>query len=214
MINIVDLESQVEAIFAAMIKNPAVAEALDMLDALPSNLTYHGKSHTLDVLHETILFALVDEAEPEIIELESIAAAWHDVGYLQQYNNNEPVAVEMFKVSRAWENLSDVWRDEIVANILDTQIVLQNGAPCLLRQRSKFGYVLDADVSNFGRDDYFSNRIKIMTELKLDDAAVNDFCIFGMKLLQNHNWHTAAAKKLRQAQKNINLKILEEKHNK
>ena len=57
------------------------------------------------MIKETILFALADGASREVIEQQAIAAAWHDVGYLERYDNNEPVAVAMFQDSRAFKSL-------------------------------------------------------------------------------------------------------------
>lgn len=77
------LYEQVDAIFAELIKKPEISEALDLLNNLPSYLRYHDKNHTLDVLRETILFGLADNLDQKTLELQAIAAAWHDVGYLE-----------------------------------------------------------------------------------------------------------------------------------
>lgn len=208
------LEEQVEAVFDEMIKIPEVAEALKILDELPEDLTYHNKKHTLDVIKETILFALADGADSEVLRQQVIAAAWHDVGYARQRADNEPVAVEMFQKSNAFQNLSKEKRNEIIANIFDTQVVMKENSPYLLRQKSSLGYILDADVSNFGRKDFFEKSQKIAEELGInlsDLEAKKEFFRFTIALLQNHQWKTESARFLRQAQKEENLqKLIEE----
>jgi uncharacterized protein len=210
-----ELASRVEVFFEEMIKNPYVLEALGLLNELPEYLTYHNKEHTLDVIHETILFGLTDNLSLEDLELECVSAAWHDVGYLERYEENEPIAVEMFQNSKAYGAFSEEQRGEIVANILDTQIIMQKGAPSLLMRRSRLGYVLDADVSNFGRKDYFKKRLLVAEELGLDllDIEVKKkFYAFAIELLKKQEWRTAAAQSLRQGQKELNLRLMEQEY--
>ena len=210
------LKGEMLAIYNEVIKEPEVAEALELLDRLPENLRYHNKEHTLDVLRETILFALADGADPETIKQQAVSAAWHDVGYVKQYEKNEPIALEMFKHSQAFKKLPPEQRDEISSNILDTQLIMRHGEPFLLQQKSRFGYLLDGDVSNFGRTDYWDKRMQVAEELKLDLSKVEvkeRFYGFAVALLRNHQWKTKSARVLRQAQKEINLKRgLEEYH--
>ncbi len=202
-------------IYNELLKEPEISEALNLLDSLPKNLKYHNKDHTLDVLRETILFAVADGLDEEAIKLQAIAAAWHDVGYVQRYENNEPVAVELFKGSQAFKTLSEEQRDEVVAIILDTQMVMKDGRPFLLQQRSHSGYVLDGDVSNFGRQDYLEKRMDVAQELNLDlsnSEVKKKFFAFALELLKNHQWKTKSAQVFRKKQKDNNLALLEEEY--
>lgn len=109
--------------------------------------------------------------------------------------------------------MSETNRQEIIAIILDTQFTIVNGQPVLSQNRSRLGYVLDADVSNFGRDDFMEKRMKVTEELKLDlsDPEIKiKFTEFAIRLLKNHQWKTPAGEKLRQTGKLRNLKLLEE----
>jgi hypothetical protein len=204
-----ELKAEALVIYDEIIKEPEISEALGLLDKLPKNLKYHNKEHTLDVLKETILFALADGRDRETIRQQAISAAWHDVGFVKQHAQNEPVAVEMFKQSKTFQTLSEEQRNEIIANILDTQIVMKDDKPFLLQQRSRLGYVLDGDVSNFGREDFSEKRMRVAEELglNLSNADIKrKFCKFVIELLRNHEWKTASARALRQAQKEINLR--------
>lgn len=208
---------EVTLIFNELIKKPEIVEALKLFDKLPSNLCYHNKDHTLDVIKETILFAVVDYADRDTIELEAIAAAWHDVGYIKQSENHELISAELFKQSKTYEKLPSDKRDEIVSNILDTQIIVNENEPFLLKKNSKNGYVLDADVSNFGRKDYFQKGELVAKELGVDLSNPIDkknFYNFAYKLLKNHRWKSGSAKFLRQYQKEENIKQLERLTNK
>lgn len=209
------IEEIANSIYLEMLQIPEVKEALDILDSLPNNLKYHNKDHTLDVLRETILFAVADGALPEIIKEQAISASWHDVGYVKQYENNEPIAIEMFKKSNAYKSLPEDVSNRIIADISDTQMKMINGEPHLIKDKSLYGYILDADVSNFGRDDYFEKILKVAEELNID---LNDletkkkFYKFAIDLLKNHEWKTQSAKRLRQSKKEENLRMIEREY--
>lgn len=208
-----ELSKEAQVVYAEIIKKPEILEAFAILDQLPGELHYHNKTHTEDVIREAILFALADGASRETIEQQAVAAAWHDVGFIKEYQKNEPIAVELFKQSEAYKTLSKEAREEVIANILDTQIVVDGGIPSLSHERSSNRYILDADVSNFGRDDFFVNRKKIADELKIDlsdPAAKKGFYSFALDLLKNHKWETNSARMLRQAKKDENLRKAEE----
>ena len=207
-INEADLELEVLPVYNEIINKPEIIEALNLLDSLPKNLFYHNKNHTLDVIKETILFAIADNANLETIETQAIAAAWHDVGHTKRSKDHESIGVEIFKESEAYKNMSKRQRDEIVASIIDTQIIIKNGKPSFNKKRNTYGYVLDADVSNFGRKDYFEKGELVAKEAGLDlsdNETKKKFLNFAVELLKNHEWKTNSAKILRQEQKEINL---------
>jgi hypothetical protein len=182
-----------DARYAELVRLPAVAEALTLLDNLPDGLVYHTKAHTEDVIRETILFALADGVSDGAIEQQVIAAAWHDIGYLDRKSNNESIAIEYFKKSTAYAQLEPELREEIISNITDTAIVFDGGKPYLHMEGSVMGYMLDADVSNFGREDFFACMEKIAKETGVDLANQTSrakMYAFVINLLENHSWHT------------------------
>ena len=170
-----ELRIEAMVVYSEVIKRPEIIEAFAILDRLSKeDFHYHNRAHTEDVILEAVLFAIADGADMETIEQQAIAAAWHDVGFVEQYQKNEPIAVKLFKESEAYKTLSEGERDEVIANILDTQIVVEGGAPSFLHERSSKRYILDADVGNFGRKDFFDNRKKIADELKVDLRKSNE----------------------------------------
>lgn len=211
-----ELKKEALVIYAEIMKKPEVSEAFAILDRLPENLRYHNKAHTEDVVMEAILFALADGASKETIEQQAIAAAWHDVGFVEQYEKNEPIAVKLFEQSEAYKTLPQDMKEEVVANILDTQVqVDKDGKPSLVHDRSNNFYILDADVSNFGREDFFEKRMRIAEELKIDLSnlsAKKGFYGFALSLLKNHDWETNGARMLRQSQKEKNIIQAEEEY--
>ncbi len=204
----VKLREESQPIYEVLIEHPAVVEALTLLDRLPEHLRYHVKEHTLDVIRETILFAYAGGAEHDVVEQQAIAAAWHDVGFIEKDKENEATAIELFEKSAAYKTLPEELRKEVIANIRDTEINMQTGLPRLEQRHSTSGYILDGDVSNFGREDFFEKRMLVAEELKLDlnDAEVRKrFFRFAINLLENYKWKTAVARQLRQPQQLKNL---------
>lgn len=210
------LRDQVESVFAELIKKPEISEALDLLDKLPETLKYHNKDHTTDVIKETVLFAIGDDASPAVIEQQAIAAAWHDVGYVEGLKNHEETGVKLFQQSEAFQKLSKEQSDEIIANISDTKVKTDGGSPSLLMKESVMGYILDADVSNFGRDDFFKKMTQLTEELGIDwnnRETRKAFLKFTIYLLKNHQWKTESAKRMRQETKEKNVSVLVKEYN-
>ena len=160
------------------------------------------------MIYDTILFAVADGASDEVIKQQAITAAWHDVGFTVQDKENEHIAIELFKQSRTYQTLSPHVREAVIYNISDTEMVMKDGKPSFSGARSIHRYVLDGDLSNLGREDYFAKRALVAEELKIDltnPKIKKNFYKFGVDLLENHDWHTESARRLRQPQKERNL---------
>ena len=206
---------EVTRMFNELIETPEIVEALTLLDTLPESLFYHVKEHTLDVIRETILFALVGGERRDVIQQQAISAAWHDVGFIEKLKDNEEIAVRLFEESACQKRVSENERKEIIANMLESAVIMKDGQPFFMKEKSTFGYFLDGDLSNFGREDFFEKRDLVAQELGVDltnPEAKKKFYGFTLDLLRNHEWKTESARVLRQPQKEINIKKAEEEY--
>ncbi len=183
---------------------PAVSEALSTVEKkLPDFLRYHSFSHTLEVLRDVIEFALIDQLPMRSIELLAVAAVTHDAGFIQRRTDNEAIGAKyardlMMRVG----GYSDDEITLVERMILDTALVHSDGE---LRQKphtelSK--YLLDADLGNFGREDFFE-KSELQREELGEDAV--PFRVQTLHLLAAHEWLTNAAKTTRQEKKDDNL---------
>lgn len=190
-------------------KIPIIVKAFSILDALPQYLRYHIKNHTEDVFHEAIIFSITDNLdEKRLIEI-ATAAAWHDVGFLIQPDDNEKEAVKLF--IKESKNMNNINTKNIENMIMDTKLHATDQGPKIFMSDSISAYLLDADVSNFGREDFRekSNLIAEEKNINMDNAKERlEFLKFTLSLLINHKWYTPAAQKLRQKQKTINTENL------
>jgi hypothetical protein len=185
----------------------AIRQALALLGSqLPAYLQYHSYQHTEDVLQEVIKLALIDSLPERDTELLAVAAAWHDVGFIYANSANEPLAAqEMCNSLSALGQYSDSEIATIAQMILDTALVVDGAT---LKQHATIPlsrYLLDADLANFGRDDFFEK-----SELRRKESGepVELFRSKTFLLVQNHTWLTKAAHTLWQEKKEQNLQAL------
>jgi signal transduction histidine kinase/predicted metal-dependent HD superfamily phosphohydrolase len=183
---------------------PLISEVLELLTKqLPRNLYYHAKSHTDDVLREVVLFALVDGVSVDKMRLLAIAAAFHDAGFIESPVDNERIGARMAR--SAMEKSGSFTSDEIelvTRMIMDTRLVESKGGLRQVPTTDLSRYLLDADLSNFGREDFFEKAELQRKELGYDRAL---FLRKTFELINNHRWLTNAALKLRQEQKEENI---------
>lgn len=197
-------EQQLEARCAELLSLPILKSIFDELRAkLPTSLCYHSVEHTYDVVRETVRFALHDGLDARTIELLAIAAAYHDSGFLVQPDDNEPIGAERACEAMTAAGGYDEAEIALVKNlILDTKLVaIENG---ILQQQpttelSK--YLLDADLSNFGRDDFFEKISLLEKENGREPCAL---LLATRNLLTHHHFLTPAGNALRNAKKQAN----------
>ncbi len=201
------IEDELKHTTEAMQKLPVVRRTLELLkEKLPRELYYHSAPHTDDVLSETLRFALTDKLSPRETELLAIAAACHDVGFITRPVMNEPLGAEHARVEMT--KAGGYTEEEIALverMILDTALVETAVGPKQIPSANLSRYLLDADLSNFGRDDFFDKGELQRKELGVDQEIFrkNSFA-----LLNAHRWLTNAAMKLRQNKKEQNLGLL------
>lgn len=189
---------------------PLIATQLSRLqNELADDLYFHNLKHTQDVLEEVLRFALHDALADAEIELLAIAAAYHDAGYLFSRKDNEAlgaqIAVEAMKRDGGY---SDQACQLVAQMILDTRVITQGER--ILRNASTplSGYLLDADVGNLGRKDFWQANVALQRELAIDETA---FLAWTVEFLRAHRWCTPAAKEMRGAQFEENLAALEKR---
>jgi hypothetical protein len=187
---------------------PAITAALDLLrEKLPPTLLYHAYAHTEDVLDEAIQLGIADNLPTRDLELLAIAAAWHDVGFIWSATSNEPLAADAAKRYLTTANRYTAQEIALVAQmILDTALIADGGSYKQVASTSLSCYLLDADLANFGRDDFFEKSELQRCEVGED---VETFRKKTLALVRSHTWLTPAATSRWQTKKVTNLAELE-----
>jgi predicted metal-dependent HD superfamily phosphohydrolase len=193
--------------FTLACQKPVIREILITLkNELPRDLSYHNQEHTLDVLNEALLFASHDNLPSRDIELLEVAVAFHDSGFLDAKKDNEDIGAK-----RAVDALKKdgTYTDEeillVKKAILDTSVVNNRQVPTTRISP----YLLDADMSNLGRADFFEKGRLLQKELGM--SSEDDFLKASLEIMNKHEWYSAAAKKLRATGKEANIKALRAK---
>lgn len=184
-----------------------VRETLDLLARdLPDSLWYHALPHTQDVLDEVIRFGVTDNLPPRDLELLAIAAACHDVGFVSTPTSNESLGAAFARERMERQGgFSSEEIDLVERMILDTALITTDVGPCQVPTTRLSGYLLDADLSNLGREDFFDKGELQRKELGQD---LNLFRKNALALLLAHQWNTSAGRLLRQTRKELNIQLL------
>ena len=200
-----DLQNKGDQLVSESIHSlPIISQVLDDLSKkLPRNLYYHSKLHTDDVLKEAVIFALVDGLSVEKMRLLAIAAAFHDAGFMESPVDNERIGARMAREAMKKAGTFQQQEIDLVSQmILDTRLLSTGGALRQVPTTDLSRYLLDADLSNFGREDFFDKAELQRRELGYDREL---FLRKTFDLINNYRWLTNAALKLRQEQKAENI---------
>ena len=122
---------------------------LDLLDKeLPSNLFYHGVHHTLDVCNAVEELSREEKVYGSDLELLRTAAVMHDIGFIEQYLDNEPIAVKFAQGMLPSYGYSH-HQIAIVSDIIMCTQIPQ-------KPKSHIEQIMcDADLDYLGRNDFF-----------------------------------------------------------
>lgn len=187
---------------------PIVAEALRQLrEKLPPKLRYHVAEHTDDVMSEAITFALADGLTDRPLELLAIGAAYHDLGFIETEIENEAIGARLAAAAmRRFGGYSE--REiEIVGQMINaTKVIVDERGPHHRPLNEISKYLIDADVSNFGRDDFLVKANQVCEETGATDRP--SFFNVLLKFLENHQWYSEAALRARSSKKQENMAML------
>ena len=135
--------------------DPIVRGILDRLRSeLDASLAYHRPAHTEDVIQQALKLAQLDALDAHSMLLIAVAAAFHDAGFLMTRSGHESISADMATSAMVGDKRFSQADIDLVADmIMDTQ-VYQTGA-VHRPNTSLSAWLLDADLANFGRDDFF-----------------------------------------------------------
>lgn len=207
--------------FQILLEDPIVQQATQLLaEALPKDTYYHNLGHTLDVMEQAVLLAERSDLNKRDIQLLAIAAAWHDAGFIQTKHNNEPIAAQMARA--AMETNGSFLHSEIAdveAAILDTQLTYEiaSGTSVQRAMGRLSPWLLDADLANFGRTDFFEKTLAVYREIQGVEISSLDglnsergiaFLANTLRMMSRHDWQTQSAREILDTQKTLNRSSL------
>ena len=176
--------------------------ALDRLQReLAPLVTYHSLAHTRDeVAPAADQFAALEGVTGEDLLLLRTAALYHDIGYVEQHHNHEAGSARIVAMVLPGLGYSPAQIEVIAGIIRATQ--LPQEPHTLLEQ-----ILADADLNVLGQADSLPRNAALREELAAFGLAMTDAQWYGSQLqfIRDHRYFTAAARSLRDAQKQINM---------
>jgi uncharacterized protein len=172
-----------------------------MMSELPSVLQYHSLEHTRDdVVPAAEHLAALEGVNGEELLLLLTAAWYHDLGFVEQWEDHEEVSVRISAEVLPGMDYSPQQIQQIQAIILATKIP---ASPTNHLEE----IMVDADLDLLGREDFWFLNQALRIERAGTGAPANDVEWFGNQLafIQEHRYFTVNARILREAGKQRNI---------
>ncbi len=184
----------------------AIAHALERLRAqLPAYALYHNLWHTeQDVMPAVLRLArLADRLEEDEIRLLEVAAAYHDIGFIEQAENHELISMRMAAQTLPEFGFNSRQIECLMGIILATR--LPQAPRTLLEQ-----ILADADLDVLGRADFFPRNELLRQELGQlgRHFTQEEWDRQQLNFLRRHTYFTAAARDLRESVKQEHIAAL------
>ena len=182
-------------------------QVISLLDkGLDHRLHFHKSSHSVVVLHEALRICHWMNVDPETTELIAIAAIGHDLGYLEQFENNETIGAEMTQSLMAKEDFSIDAIEFVKTAILETSMRIS--------PQSWQGKILrDADTGYIGTTEFSTWEKRLQEEYqatKNKQYTSKEWLQFEIQFFEQHRFFTAFSKLYRLPLKKKHLQQLKD----
>jgi ligand-binding sensor domain-containing protein/class 3 adenylate cyclase/predicted metal-dependent HD superfamily phosphohydrolase len=173
---------------------------------LSPKLHYHSIAHTKDVCKAVERLALLEGVTDEGLFLLKSAATYHDAGFVESYEKNEPVGARMAGEILPKFGYTEEHIEQIRKLIYVTQIPH--------KPTNKLEEIIcDADLDYLGTDEFHVISDKLRLELREHGKIDSDrkWDEIQVMFLNNHQYFTETAKATRQAKKMKHLEEIKER---
>lgn len=159
-----------------------------LIQELSSKLYYHGLHHTFDVYDAAAQLAKKEHVTGEELILLKTAALFHDVGFIEQYSHNEPIAVKIAREALPAFDYTEQQIDTIAEIIMAT--AMKKPPQTLLEK-----IICDADLDYLGRNDFYVLAELLYRELQAHgiDYSQKQWNELQVQFLEKHTYYTATA---------------------
>ena len=167
---------------------------------LSEKLHYHSLEHVQDVVRAVENLALTENVTDEGLFLLKSAASYHDAGFIEQYDKNEPIGARL-----AEEILPKYGYTEDHINIIK-ELIYVTQIPH--KPKNKLEEIIcDADLDYLGRDDFHEIADRLRRELREHGKIDSDrkWDEIQVSFLTNHRYFTKTAIQTRRPKKLQNL---------
>ncbi len=173
-------------------------------EELSPDLHYHCIDHTKDVIESATRLAKTENVKGKELTLLKTAALFHDIGFTETYDGHENSSVRIARETLPRFDYSEEEIRVVEGMIMATEIPQS--------PKTHLEEILaDADLDYIGRDDLFviGQRLQYEWKLRGITTSLKDWHEKQLEFLQNHNYFTESAIKLREKTKQHNIYELE-----
>lgn len=173
---------------------------------LSKKLHYHCLEHVKDVVNAVENLALTENVTDEGLFLLKSAASYHDAGFIEQYDKNEPIGARL-----AEEILPKYGYTEQHINIIK-ELIYVTQIPHNPKNKLE-EIICDADLDYLGRDDFHVIADRLRVELREHGKIDSDrkWDELQVMFLTNHKYFTKTAQLTRLPKKMKNLEEIKER---
>ena len=167
---------------------------------LSPKLHYHSYDHSKDVTRQAERIAIGEGITDEDLFLLKSAASYHDAGFVEQYDKNEPIGARMAEEILPNFGYTKAHIERIKELIYVTQIPHQ--------PKNKLEEIIcDADLDYLGREDFHEIADRLRLELKEHGKIDSDrqWDQIQVSFLTQHRYFTHTSIETRKAKKKQNL---------
>ncbi|MFN3757762.1 MAG: HD domain-containing protein [Algoriphagus aquaeductus] len=171
----------------------------DILEKLPSHLTYHNLDHTAYVLEKAIFLANQSQVDASDLELLKLAALFHDTGFIDNPKDHEEKGCV---IARSY--LSEEYSEEQLLKI--SGMIMATKIPQSPTNHLE-NILADADLEYLGTDLFEQIGENLFQELKHFNPNFTEQAWDELQLvfMQKHHYHTEYCRKNREPKKQENL---------
>ena len=175
-------------------------------EQLSPKLHYHSLSHTADVVKSIERIALLEGVTDEGLFLLKSAASYHDAGFIEAYDNNEPIGARL-----AEEILPNYGYSQEHINIIK-DLIYVTSIPHKPKNHLE-EIICDADLDYLGREDFHEIADKLRVELREYNKINSDrkWDEIQVAFLTNHRYFTQTAINTRNERKTKHLREIKER---
>ncbi|MFL0683810.1 MAG: HD domain-containing protein [Algoriphagus aquaeductus] len=171
----------------------------DILEKLPSHLTYHNLDHTAYVLEKAIFLANQSQVDAYDLELLKLAALFHDTGFIDNPKDHEEKGCV---IARSY--LSEEYSEEQLLKI--SGMIMATKIPQSPTNHLE-NILADADLEYLGTDLFEQIGENLFQELKHFNPNFTEQAWDELQLvfMQKHHYHTEYCRQNREPKKQENL---------
>lgn len=182
-------------------------EVFKLMEKLPSDLYYHNIDHTILVFEAVEWLCTEEQVSQEDMYLLKIAALFHDVGFIESYDQHEEKSCLIAEKILSKYKLADQQIECICQLITATKL-----PHCPVTFEEKI--ICDADLNYLGGNDFFKIGDRLRKELihygKIDKEDIT-WNKIQHAFLTSHTFHTQTSQIHKEPVKQIYIKQISEK---